>query len=329
MMKPDKPTNQGDNVMPFANIGAVDLPGARKTKMEPKILSLADMDVWALPPFQREVRQTAKVVEFAEELRGNGGMIAGVIHLGMLPDDDTVYLVDGQQRRNGCHMSGLEEFYADTSLKTYSSLLDMAEDFKKLNGRLVPFRPDDMLRAYEIGHEPLQRLREACPFIGYASIRRADDHGPLVGMSAVLKCWFGAALPTPGVGTSAIALLDQLDQTQCELMIVFLLSAHSAWGRDKQYYRLWSNLNLTMCMYLYRKLLLEPKGRPPLSQEMFRKCLMSVSANSQYQDWLQGRNINDRDRSPCYKRLKAIFVGRLTQEYNGKLYKLPAPDWVA
>jgi hypothetical protein len=324
---------QGDNVMPFAkakaDIGAVDLPGARKTQMEPKILSLAEMDAWALPLFQREVRETKKVIEFAEELRANGGIIAGVIHLGMLPDDDAVYLVDGQQRRNGCHMSGLEAFYADTSLKLYSSLLDMSEDFKRLNGRLVPFRPDDMLRAYEVGNDSMRRLREACSFIGYGSIRRNDERGPILSMSTALKCWFGAALPTPGVGTSAIVLLEQLDQTQCELMTVFLLSAHSAWGRDKQYFRLWNNLNLTMCMYLYRNLVLQPKGRAPLSQEMFRKCLMSVSACGQYLDWLQGRNMSDRDRSPCYKRLKQIFVTRLMQEFNGKLYKLPAPDWVA
>jgi hypothetical protein len=35
---------------------------------------------------------------------------------------------------------------------------------------------------------------------------------------------------------------------------------------------------------------------------------MSVSANTDYVDWLVGRNLGERDRTPAYGRLKTIFV---------------------
>jgi hypothetical protein len=300
-----------------------------KTQMETQLLSLEEMDDWELPPFQREEVQTKKVLEFAEELKQNGGVIGGVIHLGQLRGDKTVYLVDGQQRRNACHLSERQEFIADISLKLYDSMIEMAEEFKRLNSRLVPLKPDDLLRACEVTHKSLQLLRKNCPFVGYGNIRR-QDHCPVLGMSAALKSWFGSGLVTPQQTAQAINLLDQFTETQCELLTVFLLTAYSAWGNDRQHGRLWSNPNLTMCMYVYRKLTLEPSNRrAAVPAEMFRKCLMSVSANGNYYDWLQGRHLNERDRSPCYKRLRSIFADRLTQEYGGNLFRMPKPDWVA
>jgi hypothetical protein len=303
-----------------------------RTQMETRLLCLEEMNGWTLPPFQREEVQNRKVVEFAERLMENGGMIGGVIHLGVLRHEESVvYLVDGQQRRGGCNLSGLPEFIADVSRKIYDSMAEMAEDFKNINSRLVGLRPDDLLRAYEMSHDELRRLREDCPFVGYSSVRRDQrSWRPVVSMSATLRCWFGSAKPTPNPTNAAVSLLDQLTVAQREPLTVFLRTAHSAWGSEPENYRLWNMLNLTICMYLYRALVMEPSNRrlavPP---EMFRKCLMSVSANADYCDWLHGRNVGERDRVPCYKRLKTIFSTRLTSEYGGKLYKMPKPEWMS
>ena len=309
----------------------VDEPASvfEKTQMETKLLSLEEMESWTLPPFQREEVQTKKVIEFAEGLRENGGMIGGVIHLGRLRGDHAIYLVDGQQRRSACHLSGRNEFIADVSMKLYDSMIEMAEEFTKLDSRLVPLKPDDLLRACEVTHKSLQQLRINCPFVGYGNIRR-QEHSPVLSMSAALKSWFGSGLATPALSNQAINLLDQFTDTQCQLLTVFLMAAHTAWGNDRQSARLWQNPNLTMCMYLYRKLTLEPNNRrAAVPAEMFRKCLMSVAANATYYDWLQGRYLHERDRSPCYKRLRSIFADRLTQEYGGKLFRMPSPDWVS
>jgi hypothetical protein len=150
-------------------------------------------------------------------------------------------------------------------------------------------------------------------------------------MSAALRSWFGSGMTTPGLQGQAQILVERLDEHQRGLMIAFFNIAYSAWGRDRQYSRMWGNLNLTMCMYLYRRLVLDDSKRriPPLPKDMYRKALMSVSADNKYNDWLQGRHMTERDRAPCYKRLKEIFIDRLTKEYNGKLYKgIPKPDWL-
>lgn len=60
-----------------------------------------------------------------------------------------------------------------------------------------------------------------------------------------------------------------------------------------------------------------------------KKCLMSVSADSDYLAWLPGRNLSERDRSPCYSRLKVIFSRRLTEDNGGKKQMLPAPAWAS
>ena len=303
---------------------------AAQSLMETKLLTLEEMNAWVLPPFQREEVQNKKVVEFAEGLKRNGGLIGGVIHLGVLRNETTIFLVDGQQRRGGCNLTGLNEFIADVSLKIYDSMATMAEDFKSINSRLVALRPDDLLRAYEMSHADLRQLRAECPFVGYANVRRSSEKGAILSMGATLKCWFGSAMPTPACQGNAIELLDQFTETQRQQLTVFLHAAHSAWGNEKECFRLWCNLNLLMCMYLFRKLTLEPTNRraavPP---DMFRKCLLSVSAASQYSDWLQGRSTAERDRGPCYKRLKCIFADRLTQEYGGNFtYRMPKPEWV-
>jgi hypothetical protein len=43
-------------------------------------------------------------------------------------------------------------------------------------------------------------------------------------------------------------------------------------------------------------------------------------------DWLVGRMLNDRDRSPCYQRIKGIFQKRVEQE-KGSKPRLPQPAW--
>jgi hypothetical protein len=53
---------------------------------------------------------------------------------------------------------------------------------------------------------------------------------------------------------------------------------------------------------------------------------MSVSANSDYIDWLVGRNLGEPDRAPVYGRLKTIFAQRTMAE-TGKKVVLPQPAW--
>jgi hypothetical protein len=164
-------------------------------------------------------------------------------------------------------------------------------------------------------------------------VRRNTSTSPVVSMSAALRCWFGSNNETPtSASLNAIEIAEQLDEREIQNLSAFMTAAYAAWRNDPEYYRLWSNLNLTLCMWLFRQLVLrqDKKGKVmTLNLSQFGKCLMSASASPQYIDWLMGRNINERDRSPCYTRLKTIFTKRLIEENYACAKKpmFPSPEW--
>jgi hypothetical protein len=286
---------------------------------ETRLLTIADIETWARPRFQRPIRINHKVMQFVEELKTNGGIIGGVITLGQVPNDPTLFTVDGSHRLEAAKLSELREFIADIRIMQFASMAEMAEEFVRLNSHLVSMRPDDILRGLEENMPLLRQLRETCDFIGYDNVRRGT-HSCVVGMSPLLRCWFGSDNDTPSqnAGGSSVILCERLDDLQLQSLTAFLNTAYSAWGGDPEYYRLWSNLNLTMCMWLWRQLVLKQekqKGRRyiVLHVTQFKQCLMSVSASTQYVDWLLGRTMNERDRSPCFQRLRTIFLKRLVE----------------
>jgi hypothetical protein len=54
--------------------------------------------------------------------------------------------------------------------------------------------------------------------------------------------------------------------------------------------------------------------------------LIGLSADANYTEWLVGRNMSDRDRSPCYGKIKSIFARSLERELGKKIY-MPKPEW--
>lgn len=318
------------NVVPIR--GAREAPKASQNRMETLIVSADDVNAWKVPPFQRPLRVNQKVMDIAEELKASE-CIEGVITLGKIAKDQSLYIVDGQHRIEAFRLSGLPEVIADIRVLTVDSMTDMADEFVRLNSAIVRMRPDDILRGLESSIPAIASIRKQCDFVGYDSIRRGGSKA-ILSMSAVIRCWAGSSFetPTPGAtGQSVATMAKNLEADSLQHLTTFLLAAHAAWGRDPEYYRLWSNLNLTMCMWLWRRLVLDRdrvglKRYAVLSIAEFKQCLMSVSADGDYLAWLPGRNLNDRDRSPCYVRLKAIFTRRL-QSTSAKKVNLPAPAW--
>lgn len=113
-------------------------------------------------------------------------------------------------------------------------------------------------------------------------------------------------------------------------MIVFLKTAREAWGDDPENSRLWSQLNLGLCMWLFRRLVIDQergvKRAIAVNVAQFRKCLSSLSANSDYIEWLAGRTLTDHHRMPCYRRIRSMFVARVREE-TGKMAKMPTASW--
>lgn len=322
------------NVVPIK--GAREAPKSAQNRMETLIVSLQEAETWKIPPFQRPLRVNQKVIDVAETLKTSES-IEGVLTLGKVAKDAATYIVDGQHRVEAFKLSGLSEVIADIRLLVFPTLSEMADEFVRLNSSLVKMGPDDILRGLENSVSSLATIREACDFVGYGQVRRGDSSGPVVSMSTVLRCWVGSAMETPvttSFGKSIGAIAQSIDAQSVKDLTVFLLTAHAAWGREPENYRLWGALNMTLCMWLWRRLVLD-RVRPGtvryvvLSVAEFKQCLMSVSADADYVAWLVGRNMSDRDRSPAFARLKRAFAGRIAEigRGGGKKQLLPQPAW--
>lgn len=316
--------------------GAKEAPKSEQSRMDTLIVTPDMVNQWRIPPFQRPLRVNAKVQAVAEQIKKDE-TIEGVITLGMIRQDSSLYIVDGQHRTEAFKISGIEQAIADIRVIKFHDMSEMADEFVRLNSSLVRMRPDDILRGLESSTPALRAIRKSCEFVGYDQIRRGNS-GPVLSMSAVIRCWSAASYETPagsnsGVGVAQIA--QNVDQLSQQNLIAFLSTAHAAWGRDPEYFRLWGNLNLTLCMWLWNRLVIDRerlgnKRHVVLTIPEFKKCLMAVSADSGYLEWLVGRNLTDRDRSPAYSRLKQIFVRRLTAEAKGgKKPALLSPAWAS
>lgn len=305
--------------------------------METMELSPAIVKSWQRPPFQRPVNATKKIQAVAEEIKKTG-VIEGVITLGRLRTDVATYyyVVDGQHRLQAFLMSGLPVVFADVRKLTFDTIAEMAEEYVLLNSSLVRMRPDDILRGLESATPLLATIRSECPFVSYDNVRRGPSKSVL-SMSAVLRCWCGSAsdIPTSMTGVSVPTIAGRLNKDDDgQGLIGFLTAAHLAWGSDHEYYRLWGTLNLSVCMWLWRRLVLDrdrsgAKRYALLTPETFKECLMALSADGQYLSWLIGRNITDRDRSPCYTRVKTIVSRRLNMGSEKKHTTLPSPIWAS
>lgn len=305
--------------------------GRPETVSETRLVTVAGLEEWVRPPFQRPITVNKKVLAFAADLKENGGIIGGVITLGKLPNDPTIYKVDGMHRIEAARISELPEFYIELRITQFQTMAQMAAEYMRLNDKLVNMKPDDLMRALEQNSPPLQEIRRICDFVGYDNIRKSTSNSLVIGMSALIKCWFTSKCETPSSGglEPSLELVDRLDETEVRDMTAFLNVAYGAWGNDPENYRLWSNLNLIMCMWMFRVLVLkhESKKTVMLNAAQFGRCLMSVSADSAYVDWLLGRKLGERDRSPCYSRLKTIFGRRLIEDNANKRPMFPQPAW--
>lgn len=310
--------------------GVKELPKGKKalaSRMDTLEVTPAGVKAWKSPPFQRPLKVNAKVIAVAENIKVNGGIIPGVIVLGELGRE--MYLLDGQHRREAFLISELDKGYVDVRIVTFQDLGEMGEEYVDLNSHLVAFKPDDILRGLEESMPPVSELRRRCKFIGYDNVRRGTS-GPVISMSAALRCWSGSGPEVPGKTDSVLTIARNFTEEDSAQMIQFMNAAHTAWRSDPEYWKLWGTLNVTLVAWLWRRLVLP---RPAASQDRhvkltpaeFVDCAMGLSADADYLGWLIGRNLSDRDRAPCLRRIKEIFTRRLNAK--GKPAKMPAPAW--
>jgi len=303
------------------------------TTVDTICFSVKDAHHWEVPiDIQRGVKVNKKVMELAMQIKNDGGVIPGIITLGVL--DRKTYLIDGLQRREAFFISEHLYGYADVRTCYFKTRAEMGEEFVRLNSQLVKMTPDDILRGLEAAVPLLAEIRKARPFVGYGRVRitgNSSKAGLLLSMSVALRCWAASRHETPRSSSSGLELARELQADEAEKLIMFLGAAFEAWGREETGWRLWGAANLTIVMWMFRRLVTDPPSTSysrvkPISLELFRKCMMSLSADRSYLDWLVGRQLCERDRAPAYNRCKQIFTRRIFDETHKK-QTFPQPEW--
>jgi hypothetical protein len=316
--------------------GTKQAPKSLRSKMDTLCITQETVKEWTVPQgVQRPLKVNSKVLALSESLKQDGGVIPNVITLGKVDGDRHTYIVDGQHRIEAFKLSELKEGFVDVRIVQFDTMAELAQEFVVSQASLVRMSPDDVLRAMENFTPSIQYIRRECPFVGYSNVRRGDQKSPVLSMSATIRCWVGSAGETPSTtsnGKGAEQMAKELSEDDSRNLVVFLSAARAAWGADPEYYRLWSNLNMCMSMWLWRTLVMDKqrttKRYVVLTPEQFKRCLMSVSAHKDYIDWLLARQMGERDRSPCYRHLRNIFAARLREETPGnKQPTLPQPAW--
>jgi len=310
--------------------GTKEAPKNLRSSMETIIFTPKEVEKWGTPIFQRPTQANEKVLRLAEDLKQNGGLLPGILTLGKW--DSKTWTIDGLHRLKAFEISGLSEAIADVRIIFPDSFAELAREFVVLNSRLRVMRPDDVLRGSESWTPALKDIRRSCPYVGYDSIRR-NDKSPILSMSQVLRCWWASSGDVPALGGMAASDIAQaLDKESVDGLVAFLGTAYEAWGREPAYTRMWASLNMTLCMWMWRALVLNKergvKRYVVLSDDDFKKCLMSVSANGNYNDWLANRRLSERDRGPGYNRLRTIFTKRLMDEGH-KACRMPVVEWAS
>lgn len=293
---------------------------------------------WRAPPFQRPIQENQKTLSLIEELKVTRS-IPGTIVLGIL-DSGTgdikaelakpgaiFWKNDGNHRVKGFIQSEVPTAEATIQFKLYKDFVDMGEDFVKLNSSLIRMRPDDLLKPQEAASPALQHIRSKCSFVGYDQVRR-NTNAPVLSMSILLRCWAGSASDSPrSTAFASIYLAKVTTLEDAKHIVNFLDLAFTAWGRDKEYARLWNAINLTMCFWFYRRMVLNETEVTQITPDQFKSCLMGLS-NADYLDWLNARPLSDLNRAPCYRKISEIFKGKLRNTLPSKpklrLPKLPA-----
>lgn len=298
-----------------------------KTVVDTIEFTLKHIESWEAPPFQRPIRINERVKQLAEQIIVDGGVLPGVLTLGVL--EGKTYIVDGQHRIEAFKLSGVEVGFSDVRRHYFQNMGDMSEEFVNLNSQLARMRPDDILRGLEASTPALLEIRKRCPFVGYDMIRRGSN-SPLLSMSTLLRTWRGSVHNCPAPGGTSRDCVEGMTTEETVMLIRFLQLADKAFGRDSGYSNLWGMLNLILCMWFYRRVVRAVWSAkiPQMKEEMFLKCLMSLSADTHYVDWLRGRKLGDRDRSPTWNKIKSIFVQRIAEE-TGKRPLMPQPEWAS
>ena len=308
-----------------------------KNSLEVKLMILTreEVESWRKPAFQREVSCTHAFYELVEQINERG-FIASALTLGVW--GGAFYKVDGNHRIMAFLASDRKEILAPVIIRQYADggvgFIRMCEDFIEISKHIKTPTADNLLKALEGVERHVKLIRKSCPFIGYAHLWK-NSSAPVVNMSRVIRSLIISKQEMPGsgfTGGSAVELAKALTPEETHCLISFMRAAFKAWGRDKEFRPMWNALNLTICLWFFRRM---SKGElfcgrgTPISVAHFSQCLLALSLNPRYLTLIsqKGRRIHAPEtRNPICRELMKTFEQKLDAEGLTDV-PLPKPNW--
>jgi hypothetical protein len=326
-------------------------------ELNPKVVdfitvSKKDTDKWEIPPeIQRPLKVNTKVIAVAQALPLTK-KLEGTITLGFW--DGVVWILDGQHRLAAFILAQEKYGLADRvnilcHIEVFATRAAMAARFRLLQQSLLKMSPDDGLRPMAINTPSLQILTRECPFIGFGNIQRLFQTSQTLSMSVLLRCWHGSSFESPSLSNSSMSeyALSMSEAEACECAS-FLKLAFQVWARIPEYARLWGILNITLCMWFYRRMVLEPaSGITKLNPDQFRVwlgCLFEDPLSipraqekmnwiSPYRDWLIGKAMNIETRRIAAQQIKLralkFLPARTKHPAKVRKLKFPSAPWMS
>jgi hypothetical protein len=218
---------------------------------------------------------------------------------------------------------------AELRWEFFDDYAKMALRFDKLQRHMAKMKPDDGLRALEHSVPVLAYIKKSCLFVGYGKIQRAESTSASLSMSVLVRCWVGSesAVPTSSPG-AARELVQAMDQSTAERCVEFATLAFRAWENNSEFGPLWGTVNLTLCIWLYRRMVLAPSTEvKPMTREQFGRFLMALT-DDDYIEFLRGKQMTRNSRNAVMTRLETRLTTFL-KKVDPKVRRpcLPKRDW--
>lgn len=287
---------------------------------------------------QRGSSLTKKIVEVGEDI-GGSGIFPSTIYIAVWEGNQ--YINDGLQRfsgwRDAVSKGGPTQVAANVQWEYFPDGPDgkakMGERFAKLQLTLKRHRPDDGLRAIQHSLPAIKLIADECPNVGFGAVQRSNSKNTSLSMAVALQSWASSASEQCTSSGSARDLAYRLTMDDAKKCVSFLTVARGAWGSTVEYNRLWGPVNLSVCMWLYRRMVVDPEqGVTPLTAKQFSNCLVTLTNDtpkSTYVEWLRAKPSSAENRRMALaNHIRPRFISRIRQEKIRKHSSPKLPDLV-
>jgi hypothetical protein len=282
------------------------------------------LEVWQVPEYNRETTDTKKVNELVEALLREP--VLRYDHFIISCRECVLRKVDCNHRVRAFEKSGLPAIRVNIHYIRFDSEEEEVEAYRQKQYQLKRSTPNDRLKVVARTHQPLQRIAELCNFVTFDKAC-AGQAGKLVTMSTVVQVyeWSKTNPPRSRSVSSIEDLAKTLTAEDAAQIVEFLLLCREYFEVKNP--SLWKVSNLTLCLWLYRRLIwreeVEDTRWSRMTSQEFGSGLGALS-NTTYAGRITNKTLShDTDRNAIWRHLIGGFRQGLGTTHGRTKLKTP------